>query len=203
MILFFLLSFAEFNPNLVMENRKEQFLDAVHDLIWVATSDSFTISYFWKNELDKYRINVKKKNGAHYSLIYDSENLWKIYKRKKKLTSFYILYNLMAYDWLYNLPDDFSHKWWKGGLALLEWKKGDANVHLWVDKEGVIRKVKVDSRFWEVEIQYKEWMEIKGFPYYPKKWCVKSEAGVQEFEINRIYVNKGFCSPCTFNISNY
>lgn len=204
-MLLLLISFANFNPHIVMEGRKSQFLNAIDDIAAVARSDSISLSYFWKNGYDFYRINVNKSGQNLYYILYDSEKLWKITreKRRKEPVSFFEGANLWMYDWLYFLPDDFKWKRVKGGLALLEYECKNAHFNLWVDDEGRIWKVRINSEYGKVEIEYKDFTDLEGFPYYPKKWIVKGPGGNREFKVDTIHVNRGFCTPCTFKVPNF
>jgi len=204
-MLIFLLAFANFNPHNVIEARKKQFLNAISDIAVIADSDSITLSYYWKNGIQKYRINVDKIGETNYHLIYDSENLWKIIpqKRKKELVSFLERANLWIYDWLYFLPHDSKWKRAKDGLALLEYDNDDVRISLFVDDLGRIMKVKIVSEFREMEIEYKDFMDLKDFPDYPERWVVRSGEIEREFKVAIIRVNKKFCTPCTFEIPKY
>lgn len=199
------LAFASFNPNNVIESRKKEFLNNVKDLIIIAESDSITLSYYWKRGLNKYRINVDKIGETQYSLIFNSENLWMVTnkKKKKEIVSFLERANLWIYDYLLFLPKDF--KWKKGeeGLVILEYNHEDAKISIWINSEGIIKKVKIDSEFRNMEIEYKDYMNIKDFKGYPKKWIVRNNGEEKEFEVRIKKVNTDFCTPCTFRIPPY
>ncbi len=204
-MLLLLLAFVNFNPHNVMEARKKQFVNAVSDMVVIADNDSITVTYLWKRGLRFYRINVEKTGETPYCLIYDSKNLWKIIKKKKKkeLVSFLERANLWIYDWLYFLPHDFEWRRVEDGLALLKYDHDNARISLWVDDLGRIKKVKIDSEFREMEIEYKEFMDLNDFPYYPKRWVVRCQDVEREFKVGITRVNKGFCTPCNFRIPNY
>lgn len=199
------LAFASFNPHNAIEARKKEFLNEVNDLVIIAESDSITLSYFWKTGLDKYRINVDKIGETPYSLIYDSENLWMVITRKKRkeIVSFLERANLWIYDYFLFIPRDF--KWKKGeeDLTILEYNHGNAKINIWINSEGIINKVKIYSEFREMEIEYKDFMNIKEFTGYPKKWVVRSEGKEKEFVVRIKKVNTNFCTPCTFRIPPY
>lgn len=204
-MLLLLLAFASFNPHNVIEARKTQFLNVVSDIVIIAESDSITLSYYWKSGLDKYRINVEKIGETSYYLIYDSENLWKIIKKEKKkeLVSFLELANLWIYDWLNYLPKDFKWKRGEEGFAILEYDHKNAKINLWIDSDGIIKKVKIDSEFREMDIEYTDFMDIKDFTGYPKSWVTRCDGIEKEFEVRIKRINQKFCTPCTFKIPPY
>lgn len=204
-MLILLLSFADFNPHNVMSARKTQLLTAINDIALVCESDSFSLSYFWKNGYDLYRIDVRKKGEDSYYLIYDEKVLWKVIKEKKRKeeVSFLEYANLWMFDWLYFLPDNFKWKGKDNGLALLEFDYEKAHISLWVDNEGKILRVKIDSEFRKMEIEYKDFRSLWSFPNYPYTRIIKSEDGEREFKVTRALPNMDFCTPCTFKIPRF
>jgi hypothetical protein len=199
------LAFASFNPNNVIEARKKEFLNNVKDLVIIAESDSITLSYYWKRGLNKYRINFEKIGETPYSLIFDSENLWMVInkKKRKEIVSFLEHANLWIYDYLLFLPKDFKWKKAEGDLVILEHNHEDAKISMWINSEGIINKVKIYSEFRNMEIEYKDYMNIKDFKGYPKKWIVRNNGKEKEFEVRIKKVNTDFCTPCTFRIPPY
>jgi len=88
-------------------------------------------------------------------------------------------------------------------LVILEHNHEDAKISLWIDSEGIIKKVKIDSEFRNMELEYKDYMNIKDFTGYPKKWVVRNNGKEKEFEVRIKKVNTEFCTPCTFRIPPY
>lgn len=207
-MLLLIFCFSEFNPQLVVESRKTQFYDAVSDLSWAAKGDTINLSFFQENGIRKHRLNMERKGRGDkevVSFIYDSENLWKIIekKREKRIVNFSSLPNLWACNWYTVIPKDFSSGWSEENLAVIEWQREKSSYSLFIDSEGKIEEVRIETPYGGVIIDYLEWMDLEGFPGFPKRWKVTDLTGTREFEINNIHVNENFCTPCTFRLPSF
>lgn len=199
------MAFAEFNPYNVIEARQKKFMSVVNDLVYIVESDSFELTYLYKPGIQKYRINVEPKKGNSYFYIYDSDKLWKIDKKLKlkEEVSFLELPNLWVHEWLMFIPED--SRWIENneGISVMGYDRENAHILINVDKTGKIKKVKINSEFRNLEIEYSEYFNLGDFNGYPSKWRVSEEGKIREFSVEKVYLNRGFCTPCQFQLSKF
>lgn len=204
-MLLILIAFADFNPIQVMEGRKKEMLNNINDIAFSASSDSLKYSYYWKNGYDYYRIDVKKQDDLLYYIIHDSDNLWKINitEKKREKISFFNIYNLIFYDWILFLPDNYDWEITDKSKAILNFQKEGADIKMRINNEGLIEEVIIESDYGLIKIKYSDYKEITGGFKYPAGWVFESEKVKRKIKMENLHVNEGFCTPCTFKVPSF
>ena len=205
-MLIFLVAFGVANPKLVIDQRKEEFISQIRDIVYtIKCEDTLTLSFSWARGYDGYRIAVEVrdtlgmlKNRYYYVFINDTLYKFSYYKHFKEITSRLETLNLAGYNWILFLP---PYKWTKkGNPSEVSFNLDGVPGRLYVDKEGKIRKVIIDYPDMPYEIDIKSYEEVLDFKNFPAEWEVKFGDFHKTFKVDKFWVNQGLCGPCTFKV---